>query len=802
MRHLLASVTVLLALNELCASVLPLEQAEAWKPMAGSKSPQPVTLGGRSALKFACSFAAGQIERVSWDAPVKLNMAASRGIELELHCADPSPVSYFSIYFQSGAGWYHGMFYPELTTGWNTITIDKSAMVTEGTPAGWANISSVRLSAWRGQNKETAFAVAAIREVGVLGQDASVAVLRADSLASAPGEGRSVEQFTENVARCLSGAGLGYSTLSDLDVTSSILESAKVLILPYNPRLPDAATGALFKYLDGGGKLIAFYQIPEALSKAAGFGLGRHVKAGYDAQFARIRFSERALSGAPELVDQASWNIISAEPIQGRSEVVAEWLDSKDHASGHPAVLRSTNAFLITHVLLADDFQNKERMLMAMLGSLAPELWKDAADKAIRAVGQLSSFTSFEQALAEISRLAEEKKEAREPLREAAKHRETAKSLAQAERFAESINEAGAAARLMEEAFCRAQDSATNEFRAFWCHSAFGVQGLSWEEAVSRLATNGFTAVIPNMLWGGAAYYPSRFLPKATDLEDRGDQIKECLKAARKHGIQVHVWKVNWNLGGHAPRQFVEEMRRERRLQARMDGTEEPWLCPSHPQNQKLEIESMVEIARNYNVDGIHFDYIRYPDGEHCFCAGCRERFSTATGLQITNWPGQVLANGSAREPWLQWRRNNITAVVKAVSEQARAVRPEIKISAAVFPNWSTDRDTIGQDWKLWCEKGYLDFVCPMDYTSSNNGFNNLVTKQVAWAGKVPCYPGIGESASASKFGADKVIDQINITRAHNTGGFVIFNYAQHEANELLPKLGLGVTARQTATRQ
>jgi hypothetical protein len=89
-----------------------------------------------------------------------------------------------------------------------------------------------------------------------------------------------------------------------------------------------------------------------------------------------------------------------------------------------------------------------------------------------------------------------------------------------------------------------------------------------------------------------------------------------------------------------------------------------------------------------------------------------------------------------------------------------------------------------------------MDFVCPMDYTSSNNGFRNMVSKQVAWAGKTLCYPGIGASASSSKFGADKVIDQINITRMHNTGGFVIFNYAVLEANELVPKLGLGITAR------
>ena len=62
--------------------------------------------------------------------------------------------------------------------------------------------------------------------------------------------------------------------------------------------------------------------------------------------------------------------------------------------------------------------------------------------------------------------------------------------------------------------------------------------------------------------------------------------------------------------------------------------------------------------------------------------------------------------------------------MVKAVSEQVRRVKPKIKISAAVFRNWAVDRDGVGQDWKLWCERGYLDFVCPMDYTESDGQFD------------------------------------------------------------------------------
>jgi len=258
--------------------------------------------------------------------------------------------------------------------------------------------------------------------------------------------------------------------------------------------------------------------------------------------------------------------------------------------------------------------------------------------------------------------------------------------------------------------------------------------------------------------------------------------------------VQIHVWKVNWNLG-HAPAEFVERMRREGRLQVSSRGKEEPWLCPSHPENQKLEIASMVEVAREYNVDGIHFDYIRYPDSDHCFCAGCRERFERATGSKLKNWPGDVLAGDAHQPAWLDWRRGNITTVVKAVSEQARAVKPGLKLSAAVFRNWSTDRDHVGQDWKLWCDKGWLDFVCPMDYTENDMQFENWVKRQKEWTGRTPCYPGIGASATRLSLGADRVIGQIQITRRRQAGGFVIFNYGATEARDLVPMLGRGSTA-------
>ena len=237
-------------------------------------------------------------------------------------------------------------------------------------------------------------------------------------------------------------------------------------------------------------------------------------------------------------------------------------------------------------------------------------------------------------------------------------------------------------------------------------------------------------------------------------------------------------------------------MRSQGRLQMSSSGKEELWLCPSHPDNQKLELAAMLEVVRNYDVDGIHFDYIRYPDIDHCFCAGCRERFQRATGADLKQWPADVLEGGPLRQQWLDWRRSNITSAVKTISEQARAIKPGIQISAAVFRYWTTDRDAVGQDWKVWCDKGYLDFVCPMDYTPSKARLADMVSQQVQWAGKARCYPGLGVSSSSSHFGVDRTIEEINVTRSLNTHGFVIFNYGAKESADLLPMLGLGETRK------
>lgn len=749
-------------------------QASAWKPMWGSPPAEPVAGG---ALRLPCNFRGTKHDRASWDSAVKLDLTACQGLQFDVFCADASPVSHFSLYLQSGGGWYATSFAPELPGQWSRVKIDKTGTKLEGMPAGWGSIETIRISAWRGANRDTEFYIA---NLGLLGTDAPIAIIRGESVAKTrPGEAQSVATFTKAVADTLDRLGLAYAVISDLDVTPERLKGKRIAILPHNPGLPDPVAAAMSDFVRAGGKLVSFYIPPWQLRDLVGFAGGDHVPQKYRGHFAEIRKAGDGLAGMPPIAKQLSWNILRVLPIEGKSRVAANWFTDKGEPAGEPAIIVSEHAIHMTHVLLSDDLANKDRLVLAMLGHFEPRLWEQVASAAVKRVGQFGQFEFLDGAARAL--------------------RDKAARLTAEKKFPEAIAAATEAHQAAIAAYCAAQKPLAGEHRAFWCHSAFGPAGMTWDESIKILAENGFTAILPNMLWGGVAYYESAVLPVAPDVAEKGDQIALCLAACRKHGVECHIWKVNYNMGWRVPKDFAERMKAEGRTQVTLDGkAEDRWLCPSHPDNQKLEIDSMVEVATKYDVHGVHFDYIRYPGPQGCFCPGCRERFEKAIGAKVANWPADTRKDEAIREKWLDFRREQINRVVAATAQQVRKAKPTVKISAAVFANWAVDRDNVGQDWRLWCERGWLDFVCPMDYTPHIASFENLVRQQLEWAGKVPCYPGIGLGVWPSTGdNIVKLIDFIGVTRKLGTRGFTIFEYTTPVARDIVPLCGRGLTRKE-----
>jgi len=758
-----------------------------WRP--GEPSP-PVEAARGPALRFPCPFTLYD-KRTAWDRDLKVDLSASDKLRLKLRVADPGAIAYITLYLRSGAGWYGASFTPK-SSGWDFFDLARSQFVKEGEPAGWNAVDGLRFSVWKGAASDTEVLLGGIWAVS----SPIVVVDGASFLPSDHPDRATAVEAASRVARFLSKVGLSYGTIAGSDILDGALKGQRIAILPYCPELPDAVLEQVRKWVSQGGRLVVFYTLNAGLADLMGLSVVRYAPQERPGQYSIIRFRTPSVAGAPAEVLQRSWNIYVVRPASESTRVLAEWCDSSGAPTGFPAVTEGPGGLYMSHILLDDDPERKAVMLLALLGHLRPELWGTAAVHAVSGIGRvLSRLHDFRSAVSEV-RSSSKRSGRPAPMRElnaAARSQRLAMQALRGKRYADAVRYSADANRSLTAALLRSLPTRRPEFRAVWCHSAFGVEGMSWDEACRTLRQNGFTEVIPNMLWGGLAFYPSSLLPVDPSVQQKGDQIEMCLQAAHRHGLRVHVWKVNWNLLT-APREFIENMRRQGRTQVSSGGKPIDWLCPSHPENRALERDSMLEVVRRYPVDGIHFDYIRYPHEDSCFCDGCRQRFQQQTGVQVAKWPDDVVS-GPQASAFRQWRCDQITSLVAEVSREARRIRPGILVSAAVFSDYPSCKDYVGQDWLEWIRRGYLDFVCPMNYTPDPARFESVVRRQMELVGgRIPLYPGIG-ATSPEVLPPLAVAEQILAARRCGAKGFTIFNYDAGLARDVLPGLSLGVTA-------
>ncbi|MEW6365874.1 MAG: family 10 glycosylhydrolase [Acidobacteriota bacterium] len=731
---------------------------------------------------FPCDFTQPGRERCYWDRDVSLNLSRFHSFALLVYCADPQAAGWFTLYFRSGDGWYAGGASLD-EPGWNTLVFDKPDFSIEGSPAGWDRVDGIRLSPWRGKSRDTS-----LYADRLWAYTADVMVVKGTKTSAEWGE--DVDEYCAPFLDRLREYDLRPTLLTDEDVESGMLDGSRIAIFPYNPVMSDSELDRIEEYVGRGGKLFACCDVDDRLEKL----LGIRETSWSDREACSIRFSNPRMTGLPEQVLQESWGHMVASSASAATRIIARWEACEGAAASDPALFDGPAGVYFSHVLLGDDPLGKSQMLLALIAHHVPALRKTIAGDAIAHDGEVGRYAGFDEACRDIEAKAPSSLDPEAVLAElaAAKARHAAAwSAYQKSAYPQVIAPAFNARRALISAYALCQRPASSELRAVWNHTGTGVWPGDWARSARQLADSGFNAVIPNMLDAGSAHYPSALLPRSATFREYGDQIAQCLAACKPLGIEVHVWKVNWNLYS-APEWFYEKMKSENRTQVDVWGEEVRWLCPSHPLNRKLEADSMLEVASRYGVDGIHFDYIRYPDETTCYCDGCRSRFETERGSPVAHWP-QDSYSGSLRKEYRDWRAKQITALVREVHDRAKALKPQIRISAAVFSDYPSCRKTVGQDWLDWIRKGYLDTVHPMDYTPEADEFSELLSKQMRFVnGAIPVYPGIG--ACAPHLTADQVIVQILETRQQGTGGFTVFNYDSYLSGEILDLLACGAT--------
>jgi uncharacterized lipoprotein YddW (UPF0748 family) len=330
--------------------------------------------------------------------------------------------------------------------------------------------------------------------------------------------------------------------------------------------------------------------------------------------------------------------------------------------------------------------------------------------------------------------------------------------------------------------------------RGVWDHEGYGFAPGGWDATCAALARYGITDLYLMAATPFTTHATVPGLAPTALRKEFGDQLEQAVAAARRHGVRVHAWVVALATTGMTAGQRGEYASAGRLLVG-VDGKPKDWLDPWNAANQARLRATVAYLVKNYDVDGVHLDFIRFPDFSSTLGAGVRAEFERVTGKRVGRWPEDVsrLA-GSRRGEFLAFRVGVLRALVADVRMEMLAARQGLWLSAAVYGGYPLCRDSVGQDWVDWLRGGLLDHAVPMNYASGLSQYVGLLETQASYeALRSRIISGIGVTAAESMLDSHGVVEQIAATREQGLGGYVLFDLDLLLRNEILPMLGLGL---------
>lgn len=171
------------------------------------------------------------------------------------------------------------------------------------------------------------------------------------------------------------------------------------------------------------------------------------------------------------------------------------------------------------------------------------------------------------------------------------------------------------------------------EHRAIWANYREILTPEAVQQTVDRVAAAHLNAVYI-LVWynGGQAAYRSALCPMMEGVPEGFDPLGALVPAAHARGIQVHAWFVNGDCGWGADRGQLLTQHPDWELQTG-EKTRSRWYDLGKPEVRQFEREVMLECLRDYDIDGIHFDYIRYDGRGMCFCDYCQQEVQRRYGI-------------------------------------------------------------------------------------------------------------------------------------------------------------------------
>lgn len=291
--------------------------------------------------------------------------------------------------------------------------------------------------------------------------------------------------------------------------------------------------------------------------------------------------------------------------------------------------------------------------------------------------------------------------------------------------------------------------------RALWVVRDKITTATAIDDLLADATTRGIFDLVVQVRGRGDAYYASRLEPLAESVAPGFDPLDHLVRYGAAVGARIHAWANVYFVWSHPERRdprdashlvraHPEWLLRPDRVNALDPAGGKDWEgIYSDPANDAATahtIDVFEDIVRRYRVEGLHYDYVRYP--------------------QVTYASGPD-------------DHRHVTALVRESAKRIRAARPSAVISAAVFPDPIVARDRVLQRWPEWAAEGLIDLLCPMAYRRDSTEVARLLAAARAAAPRTELWGGLmGYSGEPAL-----VKEQVRIAEEAGCEGAILFAY-------------------------
>ncbi|MDP9176051.1 MAG: family 10 glycosylhydrolase [Gemmatimonadota bacterium] len=357
--------------------------------------------------------------------------------------------------------------------------------------------------------------------------------------------------------------------------------------------------------------------------------------------------------------------------------------------------------------------------------------------------------------------------------------------------------------------------AAPAEVRALWVVRNTLDHPDSVKAMVARAHANGFNTLIVQVRGRGDAFYNARWEPRAPSIvKDRKfDPLALTIKEAHSRGITVHAWlnthllanmdtpptdprhiyntrpdllavpyKLARELYAVDPKDSVFRAKIQEYTKGARDHVEGFYLSAAAPETKEHVYSIWMDVLDHYDVDGLNFDYVRYPAPDYDYSRISLDRFRLWLVPQLNDSvrtrfaaleSDPLIYVDSFPSKYGDFRRAQVSELVERIYYGVKKRNPNVIVSADVFANAKDAYENRFQDWRSWLQRGFLDVAALMAYSPNTQIFRDQITVGVAAGGRDRIWAGIG----AYRQPVDSAIEKIRAAREVGARGVVLFSY-------------------------